>query len=126
MWRSLWLYHKAIGKSRIIRMRHLPLSFPQPPEQQKQWDQRERKKKRPTAPVNDAVDHLRSDVNAKQPDHHDPKAIAQNSQREDEQHQHRSSPRAAEEQIRGQYAGDEKNPARPDSAALLRHAERDI
>ena len=87
---------------------------------------RESAKKIGAAPVVDgAVDHVRSQVNAKQPDHHHPESVSQDAERYREGHQRNSAPPGLQEKVRRHQAADEQHPTRPDAAALLGHSQHE-
>ena len=101
------------------------LAMPQPPREQKQRPQRQHEEERTAPVVNDAVDHVRPDVHAEQPDDEDPEPVPHDAERNDEGHQHDPAPRALEKEMRRQQARDEEHPTGVDPAALPRHLEHD-
>ena len=98
---------------------YVSLGSAQPPKQQEQWNQRQRKEQRPALPVNDAVDHLRADVDTKQANYQDSESVSHDSQGNYKRDQKDAAPWTLQKQVGGQDTGNEKDPARPNSAALL-------
>ena len=76
--------------------------------------------------MDDAVDHLRAEVDTKRADDKHSESIAQDSQRDHETDQYSPPPRALEKQIAGQQTSDEKDQARTDTAALLSNLNENI
>ena len=103
----------------------MSLASAQPPKQQEQWNQRQRKEQRSALPVNDAVDHLRADVDTKQANYENPESVSQNSQGNYKRDQKDAAPRTLEKQVGGQDTGNEKDPARSNPTALLRDLNDD-
>ena len=76
--------------------------------------------------MNDAMNHLRAEINTKDADGPDAKAVTHNSERKHEADQHGPAPSALQKQIAGQKTGDEQHPTGPDSAALLGYLNRNV
>ena len=108
-----------------LSLRHRLASRTRPPlpsrshHNSEQRHQRQREEERPALAVNDAVDHVRPDVDAEHADDEHPEPVAEDAERNHEGHEHEPPPRARQEHVRRQDAGDEQHPARADSAALL-------
>src|SRR5689334_1222941 len=99
------------------------LPAPQPPQQQVEGNQRQRKKNRAPPVVNGTVDHLRSNVHAEQSDNKDPEPVAQDPQRNHKRYQYDLSPAGPEKEMGREQAGDQQHPTGADPAALLRYLE---
>ena len=76
--------------------------------------------------MNDAMNHLRAEINTEHADHPDAKAVTHNSERQHEADQGSPPPSALQKQIAGQETGDEQHPTRSDSAALLGYLNRNV
>ena len=75
--------------------------------------------------MNDAVDHLRADVDTKQANYENPESVSHDSQRNYKRDQKDAAPWTLEKQVGGQDTGNEKDPARSNSTALLRDLNDD-
>ena len=76
--------------------------------------------------MNDAMNHLGAEINTKDADDPDAKAVTHNSERQHEADQDSPPPSALQKQIAGQETGDQQHPTRSDSAALLGHLNRNV
>ena len=76
--------------------------------------------------MNHAMNHLGAEINTKNPDDPDAKAVTHNSEGQHEADQDSPAPSALQKQIAGQKTGDEQHPTRSDSAALLGYLNRNV
>ena len=81
---------------------HSLLAAPQPRQEQEERHQRQHEKDGAAPVVNQAVDHVRPDVYAEQPDDQNPESVPHNPERNHEGHQDDPSPRALEKEMGGQ------------------------
>ena len=84
----------CVAQTSLLRHNLASTRFPstQQPKEEEQRDERKREEERTTAPMNEAMNHLRSEVNAKRSDRPDPKSIAQNPERNDKTNQKGATP----------------------------------
>ncbi len=110
----------------LIRPHSFLLHPSQPPDEDKKRDERNCEEERPAAVMDCAVDHLRSEMDAQQPDHQNSETVSQNPERNDKRDQDRAAPGGAQKEIGCDQAGDEKNPARTDATAFLSDPNGDV
>jgi len=103
----------------------LRFAVPEPPEQGEKRAERQDKEERPAFAVDEVVDHLRPIVRTEPANHRNAEAVADDSERDNKRDENRASPAAPQEEVGGEQAGDEQDPAGPNSTALRSYFDGD-